>query len=541
MAFIFVNKDQTVTGQVVSSADFLQVNSGGTAINTAVDGGFLQVYAGGTATGVVVRTGPLAITNGTAPPGTVIQAAGFLMLYSGATASNVKIVSGMAQIYPGATISGLELAGTYATADLAGLAYIPNATVILDGTTDILTISGGGATEAVQLAGDYSKWTVEAESDSGLLTFDPKHPGTELYLTPATNGSTPVPTPAPTPMPVPTPTPAPTPTPTPAPTPTPIPTPTPAPTPTPVPTPIPLSDGATHVDGRNNTVRIESGTVITSAGPNTEILGSGPCTVQSNGADTIFGGSGPDTVIATVGATVVGASGTLTYTGGTGTSTVFAGKGGLTYKGSTGYDIVVGQGNAINVQGGTGGGQYWGGGAIRSGGGKQSVLIGHDGDKLYSAGRAGDFLVATGGNVLLNGTSSTGNDVMIGSGSGTLTFIAGSGDDLIGTSTGTNTVTLGKGHSTVFAQGSSEINAGTGSADVAIVGGETNLVITASTAGLRTFNLFNFVPGADHVLLQGYQAGEIDRAINNFTQAGSAAVLTLSDQTRIVLYGVLNV
>jgi len=447
------------------------------------------------------------------------------MLYSGATASNVKIVSGMAQIYPGATISGLELAGIYATADLAGLAYIPNATVTLDGTTDILTISGGGAIETVQLAGDYSKWTVGAESDSGLLTFDPKHPGTELYLTPATNRSTPVPAPAPTPTPVPTPTPAP------------------MPTPTPVPTPIPLSDGATHVDGQNNTVRIESGTVITSAGPNTEVLGSGPCTVQSNGADTIFGGSGPDTVIANVGATVVGASGTLTYTGGTGTSTVFAGKGGLTYKGGTGYDIVVGQGNAINVQGGTGGGQYWGGGggAIRSGGGKQSVLIGHDGDKLYSAGRAGDFLVATGGNVLLNGTSSAGNDVMIGSGSGTLTFIAGSGDDLIGTSTGTNTVTLGKGHSTVFAQGSSEINAGTGSADVAIVGGETDLVITAFTAGPRTFNLFNFVPGADHVLLQGYQAGEIDRAINNFTQAGSAAVLTLSDQTRIVLYGVLNV
>ena len=30
MAFVFVNKDQTVTGQVVSSSDFLQVNSGGT-------------------------------------------------------------------------------------------------------------------------------------------------------------------------------------------------------------------------------------------------------------------------------------------------------------------------------------------------------------------------------------------------------------------------------------------------------------------------------------------------------------------------------
>ena len=143
MAFTQVSKNQTVTGQVVSSSDFLQVNSGGTAINTTVDGGFLQVYAGGTATGVVVQTGPLEITNGTAPSGTVIQAPGFLMLYSGATASNVKIVSGTAQIYPGATISGLELAGIYATADLAGLAYIPDATVTLDRTTDILTISGG--------------------------------------------------------------------------------------------------------------------------------------------------------------------------------------------------------------------------------------------------------------------------------------------------------------------------------------------------------------------------------------------------------------
>ena len=202
MAFINVNKGQTVANQIVTTSDFLQVNAGGTATDSTVNGGFMQIYAGGTATGIVLQTGPLEITNGTAPAGTIIQAGSFLTLYSGAVAKGVKVGDAYVQVYPGATLSDVELIGHYATVDFAGLQYITNAAVSLDPKTDVLTIAGGGVTETVQLVGDYTGKTVGTESDMSMLQFGKGQPGTTIYLLSSSSAGTLTPTPVPTPTPV---------------------------------------------------------------------------------------------------------------------------------------------------------------------------------------------------------------------------------------------------------------------------------------------------------------------------------------------------
>ncbi len=322
--------------------------------------------------------------------------------------------------------------------------------------------------------------------------------------------------------------------------------------------------GPVSVTGSNNVLTIATGDVAVGPGTGNRItltaggsvttvpgavdtitLGTAEAAVTSGGQDTVIAGSGPVTVKVNTGADiVVGGAGALTFTGGAGNSTVFAGTGGLTYNGSIGADIVVGRGNPIAVTGGSGGGTYFGGGnsTIRAGAGAQAVLVGSNGDSLYSAGAAGDLFGVLGGSVAMDGTASTGNDVFFGAaGTGTLTFLTGSGNDILGLGQGTNLVTLGTGHSTVFANtgttATSTITAGTGSADIGLGGKSVNLVVQAAGAA-RSLALFGFVPGADKVTLSGFAAGAAAAALATQSNVGGGTVLTLADHTSIALIGV---
>lgn len=210
--------------------------------------------------------------------------------------------------------------------------------------------------------------------------------------------------------------------------------------------------------------------------------------------------------------------------------------------GGSGYDVVVANGNSMVATGGTGAGQYWGGvtSTLTAGTGGPSVLVGSFGSVLNAEGSFGSFLVATGIFGMLNAAGSTGDNVMIaagsGTGMGTIRFIAGSGNDLMGLGDGANQVTLGAGHDTVFARGTSAITAGTGSADIAL-SGQATLIIAAGTAA-RSFGLFNFVPGADRITLQGFDGTAATQALANQANAGGSTVLTLADSSRVTLYGV---
>jgi len=292
-------------------------------------------------------------------------------------------------------------------------------------------------------------------------------------------------------------------------------------------------------DGTNTIDAVGSAAVdvTTGAGKTTVRLGNGASSVRANGQDTVLGGAGTCAITATGGVTAVGRAGAMTFLGGSATSIVFGGSGGVNYTAGSAYDIVVGVGGPITVQGGSGGGQFWGNGGgdvIRAGSG-QAVLFGSNGDKLYSAGSAGDFLVAGAGDVLLDGSASTGNDAFFG-GNGRDTFIAGSGNVLIGTGSGTSTVQLGAGKDTVFAFGTSTITSGAGSAD--IVFGTTAGQLVIGSGAARTFALFNFVPGAERITLQGYDASTAANALANQVSDAAQTVLTLGDGSIIQLIGV---
>ena len=139
------------------------------------------------------------------------------------------------------------------------------------------------------------------------------------------------------------------------------------------------------------------------------------------------------------------------------------------------------------------------------------MLAGVSGDKLVWLRRPGSstFLSLTGG-VVMDGSNAFGNTVFFGGSAGTDTFIASNNQQASKTSaiivTGSNasTVQLGNGKATVFANGSSTITSGAGSADL-VLDGRTGFVLDAVAPGsTRVFALFNFVPGTEHISLQNY-------------------------------------
>lgn len=266
--------------------------------------------------------------------------------------------------------------------------------------------------------------------------------------------------------------------------------------------------------GSGQTYVFEGGGALTlgaDAFNNQVLLGSGTASVTDLGGNTIVGGAGPAAI-----------------TGGAGAQTVVA------------------RGGPLTVNGGVGGGAYWGNGTgsvIRAGAGAQAVLNGGDGDRLISAGRAGDlFGVSPTGSVTMDGSGSSGNDVFFGAaGTGTLTFLCGSGDDVLGLGQGTNLVTLGSGHSTVFANtGStavSTITAGLGGADLVMGGAVVDLILNATAGVARTFNVFGLDPGSDTIRLRGYDASEEVTALAAQQTLGGSSVVTLSDRTTFVFVG----
>ena len=72
------------------------------------------------------------------------------------------------------------------------------------------------------------------------------------------------------------------------------------------------------------------------------------------------------------------------------------------------------------------------------------------------------------------------------------------------------------------------------------MGGAVTLNIAQAAAGsaARSFALFNFVPGTDHISLSGYGGDAISNAIATQVNGSSQTVLTLADTTRVQLIGV---
>ena len=286
----------------------------------------------------------------------------------------------------------------------------------------------------------------------------------------------------------------------------------------------------------------EASISIIAEGALTAILAGGASSVTSFGGATVFGGAGAVTFNPAIGAlTAVGGDGHLTFRGGLAACTVFGGKGGVDFLPGDSFNIVVGGAGAINVQTG-GSGAYWGnsGQDVIRGGDGYTVMFGVGGDKLYAQGGGVATLVAEGGDVLMDGSASSGSNTFFGGSSGMDTMLAGSGTTLIGTGTGASTVQLGGGKATVFAFGSGPITSGTGSADI-VFEDRTQFHLDAVGAGsTRVFALFNFVPGAEHIILERYGSNAAAFALAGQTNAGGYTTLTMPDQTTILLLGIAH-
>ena len=202
---------------------------------------------------------------------------------------------------------------------------------------------------------------------------------------------------------------------------------------------------------------------------------------------------------------------TVTRTGDTSTAATLAyAVSGSGANPATAADFVGSGAISVNAQGI--GGQFWGysGQDVIFPSCVGNFLAGVGGDTLSASGGIFNTFASLTGGVLMDGSHATGRTTFFGGATGMDTFIAG-GDPanakdsmVIATGANASTVQLGGGKATVFANGSSTITSGAGSADL-VFNDRTGFLLNAVAPGsTRVFALFNFVPGTEHVSLQNY-------------------------------------
>jgi hypothetical protein len=346
------------------------------------------------------------------------------------------------------------------------------------------------------------------------------------------------------------------------------------------------------VTGGAMDVKIYGGqmTVVTagSAQGSTLRFGAGTVTLSSFGNDMIYAGSGSETIIVSGKATVYAGTGTMalynhgisgaTFYGNGGRYLIAGDGGGVTYYGGVlastidaqlsatliggAGRLTVNGGSRDTITGGAGGLTYVasGGGAntITTQAGSVNQLTMDAANTVYSWGQdtislgTGNQNIMTYGKSVVNG--GTGNSKIALGGTGSLTFVGGSGSALI-ESTGSSLHLTG-GSGVMTASGGSmatDFTAGTGTTTltmntagghVVFGQGATTVQVADSGAGV----LFDFAAGSGGGIniIKGFRAGtdrlELLGGIGVKTEiiAGGAANLVLTDNTQVSLVGVTS-
>lgn len=296
---------------------------------------------------------------------------------------------------------------------------------------------------------------------------------------------------------------------------------------------------------------------ITNYGAATAVLGSGACSFTNSGQSAaVFCGAGEARVGQFFGTNliVVGGSGRVTSDSiGGGDVVIFGGKGGVTFtndSGVGGSDTVVGGSGAVNIKASGMSGSFWGysGQDVITASGSFNTVAGVSGDKLTITGGLRNTFISLTGGVVMDGSQSAGSTVFYGGSAGTDTILTGGyapragqpdlGSTIVVAGSNSSAVQLGAGKATVFANGSSTVTSGAGSADL-VFNDRTQFLLNAVAPGsTRVFALFNFVPGTEHVTLQQYNPNAAAYALANQVNDPGYTTLTLPDQTRILLLGV---
>ncbi len=247
--------------------------------------------------------------------------------------------------------------------------------------------------------------------------------------------------------------------------------------------------------GANDTIwAVQSDTVFGAAvGRTSVVTGNGASVlVAGTGEMDVHGGAGNGSLLwcnsasfaqfigGAGSAEIVGGSGDLSVQGGAGALTVFGGTGSLIIQGNVGPSVfVVGEG--------------------------ATTVTAAAGNHVWLAGAANDSLVAVGGDIVLEGANSAGNNI----------FQAGSGP-----------CTIFGGH------GSDTYLGGAGAAIIVTGSGNDVFSFTNGLAG-GSDTVDNFNPAADRIVLNGY-AGYSANLVSG------SEVISLSDGTRITLAGITS-
>jgi len=143
-----------------------------------------------------------------------------------------------------------------------------------------------------------------------------------------------------------------------------------------------------------------------------------------------------------------------------------------------------------------------------NGSGTTTLFGGGDGDLLSARGFSKTTLVASSGNATLTGAASSADNTYYALAGGNVVLQGGNGAD---------TFVIGAGNTTV--------DGGPGRDLISIVAGGQG------TVTVRSFN------AAEKITLQGYAAGEANRALSAAAASGTPANLVLSDGTKVIFLG----
>lgn len=196
---------------------------------------------------------------------------------------------------------------------------------------------------------------------------------------------------------------------------------------------------------------------------------------------------------------------------------------------------------------------------ITGGAGSNLIGLGGGQNTFYAAGN--DTVFATGGSNVIGG--GTGNSTVVAS-SGTNTIIGGAGQNNIFVSGGDSTVFSGTGQNNVFATGNSglfAVGSTSSSNPAAVVGGSASDTLIGGTGatgfmggagdnlfvfstvfggGSNTIGDFNAAGSNNRLVIQGYSGVTSESLVRNAVVSGGNTVLTLPDNTTILLVGVTN-
>ena len=177
-----------VFGTFLTSGSQVHVYSGGMAAGTVVNmGGYQEIDGYGIASGTEVNNGGRQyVSEAGSAIGTVVNSGGTEIVYS--YYDDYATMDGSGGSDFGAAYTVLNRGGTI---DLRSVQYVSGGTATLDPTTDVLTITEGGETYTLQLAGNYagerfmlSPGSYGYVSADAVLTTQGSGYGTDITIAP---------------------------------------------------------------------------------------------------------------------------------------------------------------------------------------------------------------------------------------------------------------------------------------------------------------------------------------------------------------------